>query len=112
MSSVPGVIGDTDGIKLWTLMAGSQDAREQQYFRQLQTAASQWGEVYFSDLLTQISTEKNQTTWRMYWDAPQNSWNVVLFHIPEGAERVSPRVTDSETQQEAWEDVAVDDLVE
>jgi hypothetical protein len=114
MNSVPGVVGDADGIRLWTLMASTTDAREQDYFRRLQTAASQYGEVYFSDLLTQIETGKNQTTWRMHWVADQNNWNVVVFHVPMGQPKLNERLTPapSNEQDTVWENVSTDDLVE
>jgi hypothetical protein len=93
MSGAPGIMGDENGIKLWTLICTSKDAREIAYCKQLQSAATQYGKVYFTDFLTQLEQKKNQTIWQMTWHASKNSWVITHFQTPEGADRVTSRIT-------------------
>lgn len=98
--------GNPEGIKLWNLMASSEDPEEQKYFSRLQTAASKFGSVWFTDIITQRNTSRNQTFFSLKWDEKDKLWNVSLFHVPEGASKqIEDRVVDE------WEDVDPDNII-
>ena len=84
------VIGDPDGIKLWSIMSKSDDSSEQEIFKRLNSVAPLSGRVFFSDIVTQRELNSNQTIWKLEWNG--KSWEISLFHIPDGAKRVSDRV--------------------
>jgi len=87
------IVGDADGIKLWNMMASSDDKTEQEYFNLLNNAAAKYGKVWFSDSVTQKLTRKNQTMWKMEWNNNDSQWEVSLFHIPEGVKKVNERIS-------------------
>lgn len=109
------MVGDEYGIRLWELMSKSADTEEQAYFQRLNTAASQYGKVYFTDVVTQRETKKNQTTWELIWDGTNSRWNVSAFLIPSGVDKISDRLKDDVVEIEVddgeWEDIDPDDII-
>lgn len=93
------MIGEANGIKLWNLMSTSDDAGEQSYFRSVQAAASKYGRVWFSDIVTQRETGKNQVIWEMNWDGNQSNWVVTKFHVCEGASEITPRMIADDVEE-------------
>jgi hypothetical protein len=89
--STPSIIGDAAGVKLWNMMASSDNAVEQEYFQRLSSAATQTGRVFFSDFVTQLETKQNQTTWKLEWNG--KDWEISLFHIPDDVEKISDRIS-------------------
>ncbi|KKL58399.1 hypothetical protein LCGC14_2225740 [marine sediment metagenome] len=90
--TTPNMIGDADGVKLWNMIATSNDAGEKEYFISLNNAASKYGVAWFYDSVTQRNTKMNQTSWKMEWDNKTSQWKISLFHIPEGVKKVSERI--------------------
>lgn len=106
------IYGDENGIALWNLMATSNNRLEQEYFTRLNLAASTYGTIWFSDLITQTETKLNQTTWQMTWHADQFDWEVTKFHVPEGAEIATERVRRFRIENEIIELDADDIIIE
>jgi hypothetical protein len=88
------ITGDPDGIKLWNMMSKSDNPAEQEFFQRLNAVAPQAGRVFFSDFVTQLETNQNQTTWKLEWNG--ENWEIALFHIPEGVNKVSDRIKNYE----------------
>ena len=86
------MVGNENGILLWSLMSSSKNKVEKEFFKRLSAAASAHQKVWFSDIVTQIETNKNQTVWQMTWKADENVWEFTKFHAPEGAVDVTPRM--------------------
>lgn len=107
MTSVK-IVGDESGIALWNLMAFTNDEIERAYFTRLNDAAAKFGSIWFTDTVTQRTSNSNQTTWGMKWDGEQ--WKISLFHIPEGAEKVTARIKGEEPEVELVE-LDIDDLI-
>ncbi len=90
--TAPKMVGDADGIKLWNIMAASDDDGEKECFISLNNSAVKYGIVWFNDIITQRNMKMNQTSWKMEWDNKESQWKVSLFHIPEGVNKVSDRI--------------------
>lgn len=102
------IIGDESGIALWNLMRCTEDEVERAYFTHLNSAASEFGSIWFTDSITQRESKSNQTIWGMKWNGEQ--WEVSRFHIPEGAEAVTARIRGEEPIEESVE-LDIEDLL-
>ena len=104
--------GHEAGVRLWNLMAGTQDAEERGYFNRLSQAATQYGQVWFTDSITQKETRRNQTVWFMFWDVNKAKWIVNLFLVPEGADEVNDRLLpEIELEDILWQDIDPNEIV-
>lgn len=105
--------GNDAGVRLWSLMSASDDPSEQEYFRRLSDAATKFGQVWFTDMITQTAQNRNQTIWRMFWNRDDQFWSIERFLIPEGAEEMSPRLIENKTVEsdDIWIDINPDDLI-
>jgi hypothetical protein len=102
--------GDENGIALWNLMAVSNNKSEQEYFTNLNLAATTYGTIWFSDFITQMETKSNQTIWQMIWHGDQYKWEVIKFHVPKGAEVVTERIRQFRIENEIIE-LSADDII-
>lgn len=109
--SEPKLKGDLNAIKLWHLMVSSSDEKEQAYLARLSAAATQYGIVYFTDMVTERETGKSQTTWVMEWRPEEQEWEFSRFLIPDGAKEVSDRIRDFVLEDEIVE-MDIEDLEE
>jgi len=88
-----GITGDSFGVALWNLMAQSNDDGEKLYFSTLSEAATQYGKVWFTDIVTRRETKENQTTFQMEWDVGNDQWVVDVFVVPIGADTSTERIS-------------------
>lgn len=95
------MIGDKNGIALWNLMASTDDDLEREYFTRLNGAASKFGSVWFTDIVTQRENKNNQTIWSMKWDGKQ--WEISRFYVPKGIEVVTERIRGAQAEEELIE---------
>lgn len=102
------VIGDKDGVRLWNLMSQTEDPVEREYFNRISRAATEYGSVWFTDIVTQRETKRNQTFFFMNWAPDKNKWEVSLFMIPEGANK---NTRDTADEDEGWEEIDPDIIV-
>lgn len=111
--TAPTMVGNKNGIKLWTMMSTSTDEEEKSFFARLGNAASQYGKVYFTDCVTQRETKKNQVIWLLQWDGKKSQWEVSNFLTPIGASEVTERMKEPviENTEEVVE-VDIDDILE
>ena len=109
--SDPKLKGDLNAIKLWYLMASSNDEKEKEYMTKLNSAALQYGKVWFTDIITERETGEAQTTWMMEWRPDSYEWEFSKFLQPSGAEEVTDRIKKFEISEEVNE-IDTDDLVE
>lgn len=84
--------GDTEGVKLWKMMASSTDDQEQAYFKRVNDAATKYGSAWFTDIVAQRDTGKNQAWFFIAWSKGTSQWSISLFHVPNGESReIKPR---------------------
>jgi len=105
------MIGNENGVALWNLMSSTEDVLERDYFVRLNSAASKFGTVWFTDTITQRETNKNQTTWQLTWHADRATWEVTKFHIPEGVKEATSRIDNHRNQPEELIELSLDDLI-
>ncbi|KKM66240.1 hypothetical protein LCGC14_1483220 [marine sediment metagenome] len=95
------IIGDKNGIILWNLMASTDDELEREYFTRLNGAASKFGSIWFTDIITQRKSKNNQTIWNMKWDGTQ--WEISRFYVPKRAKEVTARIRGAQLEEELIE---------
>jgi hypothetical protein len=106
------IAGHEVGVRLWNLMAATQDAEEREYFNRLSQAATKYAQVWFTDSITQRETRRNQAIWFMSWDANTAKWNVNLFMVPEGASEMTDRLLpEIELEDILWQDIDPNEIV-
>jgi len=105
------MVGNENGIALWSLMSSTDDELEKEYFVRLNDAASKFGTVWFTDTITQRETKKNQTTWQLTWLADRSVWEISKFHIPEGVKEASSRIEQYRNQPEEIIELSLEDLI-
>lgn len=104
--------GNEGGIRLWNLMASTQDPEERAYYERLSQSATKYGQVWFTDCITQRETRQNQTVWHMTWNTNTAKWNISLFLVPEGAAELSDRLLpEVELDDILWQDIDPNDVV-
>lgn len=107
MSEV-GMVGDRNGIELWTRLVSSTDEYEASYARGVSAAAQKYGKVWFSDCIAQRMTGANQPTFQMTWN--NNQWEVSLFIIPETTPITPPKVQPL-SDEAGWQEIDADDII-
>lgn len=101
------MIGDPEGIKLWNLMSHTEDPSERKYFERINRAATEYGSVWFTDIIAQRETKRNQAFFYMNYSQKQNAWEISLFMVPEGAKKeIRNRDEDG-----GWEEIDPDLIV-
>lgn len=105
------MIGNETGVALWNLMVNTEDELEKAYFARLNTAASQFGTVWFSDTVTQRETKKNQTVWQLTWHADKSEWEVTRFHIPDDVKESTQRIDQFKYNTEEVIELSLDDIL-
>ena len=105
------MVGNENGIALWNLMAMSNYQEEKDYFVRLNVAASKFGTVWFTDIITQQENKNNQTTWQLSWNHDNNNWNISNFHTPEYAKEVTQRIKDFRYKEIAVIEIDVNDIL-
>jgi len=99
------MVGDPEGIKLWSLMSSSSDEGEQEYFKRINAAASKYGSVWFTDVVAERKTSSSQAIFSLKWQGKKNQWEVATFFIPQGGtKKIGSR-------DEEWDLVNPDDVV-
>jgi len=101
------IAGDPEGIKLWNLMSQTEDPMEREYFERINRAATEYGSVWFTDVIAQRDTKKNQAFFFMNWSQDKNTWDISLFMVPEGA----AKEIRSRDEDDVWEEIDPDLIV-
>lgn len=107
--------GDFDGVALWNLINSSTNPIDVEYASRLNSAATRYHSVWFTDPVLQAETKQNQAFWYMRWNGEH--WNISLFHVPSGANKVSSRLVEDVTEEieiiedENWEKVNPEDII-